>query len=73
MERILPGSKVLARSAFGDLLPRRAVTGVVMGRDFQVVLVCSEEEWEAAEAEGREPDGIAWPAEDVSLTEHAHA
>jgi hypothetical protein len=72
MERILPGSKVLARSAYGDLLPRRALTGVVMGRDFQVVLVCSEEEWDAAQAEGREPEGIPWPAEDVKLDEHAH-
>jgi hypothetical protein len=73
MERILPGSKVLARSAFGELLPRRAVTGVIMGRDFQVVLVCSEGEWEAAHSQGRDPEGIPWPAEDVKLVEHVHA
>ena len=73
MERILPSSKVLVRSAYEELLPRRALTGVVMGRDFQVVWVCSEAEWEAAQAERREPEGVPWPAEDVKLADHAHA
>lgn len=62
---IAPGMKVLARSAFGEELPRRALSGPQRGVDFMVVLVCTEEEWTAAEAEGRDPDGTPWPAEDV--------
>lgn len=37
-----------------------------MGRDFAVVWICRPEEWEAAQAEGREPEGVPWPAEDVT-------
>jgi hypothetical protein len=69
MAVIKPGSRVLARSAFDELLERRAVTGVQPGHDFPVVWVCPEEEWQAAHAEGREPDGLPWPAEDVRLVE----
>lgn len=65
MALIEHGSKVAVRDAFGDELPRRAVTGVVDGDDFPVVWVCREEEWEAARAEGREPDAVPWPAEAV--------
>lgn len=67
MAVIEPGSRVLARSAFDELLERRAVTGVEPGHDFPVVWVCSEEEWQTASAEDREPQGLPWPAEDVSL------
>ena len=62
---VAPGQKVLARSAFGEQLPRRAASGPTEGVDFLVVWVCSEEEWMAAEQEGREPDALPWPAEDV--------
>jgi hypothetical protein len=37
-----------------------------MGEDFAVVWVCREEEWTAAQREGREPVGIPWPADAVS-------
>lgn len=66
--QIRPGDLVLARTAFDELVPRRAVTGPVMGEDFLVVRVCSEDEWQAAAAEGRDPRGIPWPAEDVRPT-----
>lgn len=66
-EHITPGTHVLARDAFGQLLKRRAVSGPVQGHDFEVVWVCREEEWEAAQAEGREPDAVPWPAEDVRV------
>lgn len=59
------GDRVLARSAFGDELERRATTGVVRGRDFPVVWVCTEEEWQDAERSGTEPDAEPWPSEDV--------
>jgi hypothetical protein len=38
-----------------------------MGRDFLVVWICRPEEWIAAQAEGHEPEGVPWPAEDVTL------
>lgn len=60
-----PGDRVLARTAFNDLVPRRAVTGPTMGEDFLVVRVCSEEEWEEATSQGRAPHSTPWPAEDV--------
>jgi hypothetical protein len=69
MAIIEPGSKVLARSAFDELLERRAVTGVQPGHDFPVVWVCTEEEWQRASDEGRQPEGLPWPAEDVQLAE----
>jgi hypothetical protein len=65
MPQIEPGSKVLVRTAFNELLERRAVTGVVMGDDFEVVRVCAEEEWITATSEGRQPHSTPWPAEDV--------
>ena len=51
-----------------ELLERRAVTGVVMGNDFEVVRVCAEEEWDTAASEGRQPNSTPWPAEDVQPT-----
>ena len=73
MAVIEPGSRVLARSAFDELLERRAVTGVQPGHDFPVVWVCSEEEWQAARGVDREPQGLPWPAEDVRLAETPEA
>ena len=67
MTTIEPGSRVLARSAFDELLERRAITGVQPGHDFPVVWVCSEEEWQGAHSEGREPEGLPWPAKHVQL------
>ena len=64
---IKPGDRVLALNARGERSERIALTEVVMGRDFPVVWICRPEEWVAARAEGREPDGVPWPAEDVSL------
>ena len=59
------GDQVVAVDAEGERLPRRALGGIIDGEDFPVVWVCREEEWAAAEREGREPEGVPWPAEDV--------
>jgi hypothetical protein len=70
---ITPGAKVLARSASDELLPCRATSGVVPGHSFPVVWVCTEEDWEAAQSQGIEPDSVPWPAEDVRLAEKSES
>jgi hypothetical protein len=68
------GDRVLVRSSFEGVVERRALTDVVMGHDFKVVWVCTEDEWQAAATAGRQPEGVPWPAADVeSLPEHADA
>ena len=67
MKTIDHGDLVTATDAEGVLLPKRALGGIIQGVDFPVVWVCREEEWEAAQQEGREPEGVPWPAEDVQL------
>jgi len=67
------GDQVEAVDAEGERLRRRAMSTVVDGVDFPVVWVCREEEWHAAHREGREPEGVPWPAEDVHLMVPADA
>lgn len=70
-KEITRGATLEAASADGSTRSLRALTGVVPGGDFAVVWACSEREWESAKAEGREPEGIPWPAEDVRVAEAA--
>jgi hypothetical protein len=67
MKSIGYGDLVVATDARGRKLPKRALGGITAGADFAVVWVCREEEWEAAHGEGRDPEGVPWPAEDVRL------
>lgn len=69
MQSIETGARVQVRGATGRVLTKRALSEVVPGQDFQVVWACREEEWDASQAEGREPDGVPWPAEDVTPLE----
>lgn len=63
---IVPGMKVIARSSFNGEIERRALTGVVDRRDFQVVWVCKESERSEAHESGIDAaEAIPWPAEDV--------
>jgi hypothetical protein len=71
--KIQPGSRVLVRTAFGDQVERRAVTGVEPGIDFPVVWVCTEAEWNAAELSGSPVEGDPWPAEHVAPVERVPA
>jgi hypothetical protein len=64
---LAPGTPVHVRTAFDGELERVALTGVVMGSDFQVVWVCRPEEWVNADREHRTPEGVPWPAEDVRV------
>ena len=66
---IRPGVKIVVKDVIGRALPRRALTGIQPGGSFPVVWACVEKEWEVASAEGRHPEGIPWPAEDVRLAE----
>jgi hypothetical protein len=66
-EAIRPGDVVFVRDARGERLRRRAMSGVVDGRDFPVVWVCLEEEWEAGRDRPDLSKGLPWPAEDVAL------
>jgi hypothetical protein len=66
---VKPGSKVIVRDSLGRLTERVAVTAVIRGADFPVVLVCWPGEWDAATRLARDPDddAVPWPAEDVWL------
>lgn len=71
MTEISAGAKIVARDAVGQALRKRALGPVTQGHDFMVVWVCREEEWANAHAEGRDPEGVPWPAEDVTLVDGA--
>ena len=52
----------------------RALGGPVMGRDFMVVWVCTEQAWAAQVKRNDDDDltaGIPWPVEDVYELEPA--
>jgi hypothetical protein len=61
------GQRIQVCDAFGQLLDRVAVGSRDRGYDFPVIWACRVEEWEAARAEGREPDATPWPIEDVVI------
>lgn len=65
------GQRVTVIDFSGDPHPRIALSGAQRGTDFLVVWVCRPEEWEAAQREGREPEGVPWPYEDVRAVEPA--
>jgi len=65
MGQVRLGDIVIVRDMHGRELRKRACSAVVAGHDFDVVWACREEEWQAAQAEGREPAAMPWPAEDV--------
>ncbi len=67
------GTQVIVRDALGEELRRIALSPPMRGEDFPVVWVCRPEEWEAAQAEEREPEGVPWPREDVRVVDGAYA
>lgn len=73
MENIKAGDLLVVTDMTGKTLPKRALGPVVPGGSFDVVWACREEEWIAAQAEGREPEGMPWPVEDVRLADGAPA
>lgn len=67
MSAIQKGALVRVRAADNETLTKRALSSRVQGLDFPIVWVCSEAEWRRAMEEGREPQGVPWPADAVSL------
>lgn len=61
------GALLEARTASGSCVTMRAIGPPVKGRDFPVVWVCTEEEYERASEAGDEPDGIPWPLDAVRI------
>lgn len=61
------GDVVEAMTAGGEQVSMRALGAPMQGYDFPVLWVCTEEEWQRAEAEGGEPDGLPWPV--TAITE----
>lgn len=62
---IAPGDHVEILNALGQRHERVALTGVIAGQDFPVVWIAKAEEVAAAAQEGREPEGMPFPADDV--------
>ena len=60
----LIGTEVLVRGGSGSLNRMRVVAPSIPVEG-PVVWLCTEAEWQDAEAEGRQPLGMAWPESDV--------
>jgi hypothetical protein len=73
VENIKAGDLVVVMDMTGKALQKRALGPVMAGGSFDVVWACREEEWAAAQTEGREPEGMPWPVEDVHLADGASA
>lgn len=61
------------RTAFGNEVVKRALSGIDSGGRFAIVMVCSESEWNSSSDEKRTPVGTPWPSDDVWLEELSDA
>lgn len=59
------GDLVTVRTAGGEHVPMRALGPTRRGRDFLVLWVATEAEWERSQRDGDEPDGLPWPSDAV--------
>ena len=66
---ITAGVTLEVTTASGARVKMRALGAPTQGHDFLVVWVCTEHEYERAQAEGDEPDGLPWPLNAVRLVE----
>lgn len=67
MEAISRGDHLLLRNAFGELIPGRALSGIVMGSSATVVWVCAEADWPELEANPDHQAGVPWPVDAVQV------
>ena len=68
---IEPGTVLEVTTASGSTVRMRAIGRPTKGRDFPVVWVCTEPEYERAQADGDEPDALPWPLDAVRIPEPA--
>ncbi len=59
------GDRVEATTAGGDTIVMRALRSPEAGYRVEIVWVATEEEWERAQRDGDEPDGLPWPTEAI--------
>jgi hypothetical protein len=71
MQEISPGARLSVTDWKGQKHKRVAITPAIDGEDFRVVWACRETEWQDAQREGREPEGLPWPESDVELAPDA--
>lgn len=64
---ITAGTLLVVTTASGEEVPMRATGHPVRGRDFPVVWVCTEDEFQMAEASGKSMEGVPWPLTDVKV------
>ncbi len=60
METTEKGTQIQVTDAFGEIRVKR-VLAPTEGGSFPAVWACSEQEWDAAQAEGREPEPEPFP------------
>lgn len=60
------GDLLRATTASGETVSMRALGGPQPGHLFEVVWVATEAEWDRAQHDGDEPDGLPWPTEAVA-------
>jgi hypothetical protein len=65
------GARVEVTTALGEQVQMRALSGPEKGRDFDVVWVTTDSEYEAAREAGEQPDGIPWPVESLRVLDPA--
>jgi hypothetical protein len=68
---IQSGVLLEVRTASGERVPMRALGSPKRGRDFPVVWVCTEQEYQRAQSAHDEADGIPWPLDAVTEMEPA--
>lgn len=59
------GDLVDVTTADDQVVRMKALSGPVRGRDFPILWVCSEAEWQRAELAGEDAEGIPWPVQYV--------
>lgn len=62
---ITRGDAIRATTASGIQVNMRALGEPERGHSFEVLWVATEDEWDRAQRDGDEPDGLPWPTSAV--------
>lgn len=63
---ITRGDLLEATTAGGTTVPMRALGDPFQGQRVELVWVATEAEWDRAQRDGDEPDGLPWPTDAVT-------